>query len=137
MDTEQDLWFPLAVLISVIAMFMWAAASIGNSDSGWVPWIAGVVIVAAGGSVAVRAWLRAKGVVPAVQSQESKLLDVQRESIRSIWQVTHTALLLLGAVSLQLLVDKAWLPGWMAGVLTAVLLAGGIWIGLRSWRKVG
>jgi len=137
MDTEQDLWFPMAVLVSVIAMFMWVASSVANLDSGWIPWLAGAVIVVAGGSIAIRALFRAKGVIPTVQSQDAKLLHIQRESIRSIWQVTHTGLLFLGMVSLQLLVQNGWIAGWVAAVLTLVLLAGWIWVGWRFRRRAG
>jgi hypothetical protein len=135
MDTEQDLWFPLAVLVAVIAVFMWAASSVSHSDSGWVPWLAGAVIVVAIGSVAVRAWLSAKGVIPTQQSQDKKQLAIQLESVRSVWQVTHTALLLSGAVGLQLLVQNGWIPGWVAAVLTLVLLAVWIWLGWRFRRR--
>ena len=137
MDTEQDFWFPVAVLVSAIAVFMWAASSIGNSDSGWFPWVASVVIVVAMGSVAVRAWLKSKGVVPTEQSQDTKRLDVRRESIRSFWQLTHMALFLTGVVGLMALEDHGWLPGWLTGALIAVLLAGWIWVRGRSSRRTG
>ena len=137
MDTEQDIWFPLAVLVSVIAVFMWAASSIGHSDSGWMLWIAGTVIVVAGGSVAVRAWLRANGAVPTEPSQDTRLLDVRRESIRSSWQSVHMALFSTGVVGVMALEDHGWLPGWAAGILIAVLLVGWIWVRGRFRRRTG
>jgi hypothetical protein len=123
-DIQRNFWFSLAVLVSAIAMFMWAASSIGNSDNGWVPWPASAAVVVAGGGFALRAWFRAKRVLPTEQRQATKLLDERLETKQSFWQLTHAALLFLGVLSLMLLEDYGWLPGWAAATLILVLVAG-------------
>jgi hypothetical protein len=135
MDTERDFWHYLAVFVSVVAIFMWALSSTVNLGSGWVPWVAGAVIVVALGSIGVRAWFRAKDAVPTEQSKEVKLRNIQRESIWLLWRTIHIGLLFLGSAGLQKLVDIGWLPGWASAILSLVLLAGWIWVGWHFRRR--
>jgi hypothetical protein len=135
MDTEQDFWFYLAVFVSVVAMFMWALSSTVNLGSGWVPWVASAVIVAALGSVSVRAWFRPKGVVPTGQSKETKLLAIRHETIQLLWRAAYMLLLFWGGAGLKALVDNGWLPMWAGAIIDLVFLAGWIWVGLSFRRR--
>src|SRR5438132_12140494 len=108
MDTEKDIWFWLAVFVSIVAALVWAFASITVVDSTCFAWGAVVVTALAGGGVAVRAGLKAKGVVWTEEQKEAQ----RRRAWQQLWESLPLVFFLLGSMLLQRLVSNSILPGW-------------------------
>ena len=132
MSTEKDLWFYFAVLVAVVttvAWAMWSAIDVGPS---WVPWVLIFVSVLSLGSVGVRAWLRARGVV---WTDDMKAAQRQRNRewppTRLIGSLPLFAFC-LGQIALINLENAGVFSDWMGLFLWFGLLLGCIWL----WRFV-
>lgn len=63
METELDFWYWLAFVVSLIAAFVWAFASVITPNNAFLTWGAGAIFVLSIGSIAVRGWLQARHIV--------------------------------------------------------------------------
>jgi hypothetical protein len=124
MKIDKDLWFGTAVLVSVLAIVAWSFEAITNIGGAWVPWIAGIVIVVALGSIAAREWLKNRNVV---WTEEMKALQKRRSKQQALESIPTIALGLSSFVPISL-VRAEVLPQWAGGLLFFALLAGTIWM---------
>jgi hypothetical protein len=130
METENHYWFYAAVWVSVIAMFSWAFWVLTGIGGAWVPWIAGLIFVLAMGSVGVRAWLNAKGVVWTEEMKQAQIQHSREQFREQLRRSIPFFVFSLGMVILINLVQAGILPQWAGPVLVFALFLGWIWL----WR---
>ena len=131
MEPEKDLWYWLAVIVAIIAMFAWAVMIALNVGGPFGPWLAIGIMVFAAGSVGVRAWLRARKIVWTQELREEYRQQAKQRSRQQVLELIPTLasslilLILLGLVSAKLL------PSWVGLLL---LLAGLVFSGWLRQR---
>jgi hypothetical protein len=131
METKLDFWGWLAVMVSVVALTMWACASVLTPDSAGIAWCAGAVVVIAVGSVGVRAWLKARKVVWTPELREAQ----RRRAVQQGWELVPLGLFVVGTRVLHWLVNAGVLPPWAGALLPLFIAAGCIWLWLVIRRR--
>ncbi len=127
MQNEEDFWFWLAVIVSVVAMFAWALSSVIDVGGESVPWIAATIIAFALLSVSVRAGLRARGIVWTPELQEMQ----KRRAKQQLLETGLTLAFLIIMLVLSKLGRENIIPQWAVVVLLTINIAGWIWLGRR------
>lgn len=131
MQNEEDFWFWLAVMVSVVAAFVWALSSVIDVEGERVPWIAATIIALALLSVSIRAGLRARDIVWTPELKEAQ----KRRAKQQISEIGLGLLFLIIMLGLSKLGREDIIPQWAVAVLLTINIAGWIWLGRRLHRR--
>ncbi|MEA2574692.1 MAG: hypothetical protein QOH93_1990 [Chloroflexia bacterium] len=126
METDRDIWFYFAVLVSAVALFVWAFWAVTDLGGAWIPWAVMVLLALASGSLAlhVKTATRATAWTPELRQAEIQL------GKRLAREVPRNLLFVLGTVVIVRLAHYDLLPEWAGAVLLLALLAA--WVFLKQ-----
>ena len=129
MYPEKDFWFYLWVGVSTLAIFVGVLSSVSGLGSTWIPWVAVAVFVVAILGYAVRAGLKAQGVV----WTEEMRAEQRYRTRRGLFESLPLALFTLGQFAINRLSLDGVLPVWASCVLWVALVADSIslWLVIR------
>lgn len=122
-EPQKDFMFWIAVLLSVVAVFVWSVSATLNIGDPWVTLVAVVVVAGALGSVVVSAGRKNKGVV---WTEEMKLA-YKRRAMQQARKSVLSLVWLIGILVVVQLVRVGVLPQWAGAFFLIVLMAGWLW----------
>ena len=143
MEPDKDVWYWLAIVVSVIAMFVWALTTAVPIGDAWVPWAAIGVIVLAIGSVGVRAGLKARSVVKSIVWTPELKADYRRgamqRSRRQLLEMIPPSVFVLGNFIVLNLRRADVISSWLGTLLFLALIVAWIWLRRiirqsRAWK---
>ncbi len=125
METEHDIWFYFGVLVSAVALFVWALWALIGLGGAWIPLAMLALIMLSLGSIALHTVLMSRSVVRTPHLREAhawRARQLTREAARGV-------AFILAVVAVIRLVGYHVLPEWTGIALLLVLLAA--WIFLK------
>ena len=132
MEPDKDVWYWLAIIVSVIALFVWALTTVVPIADAWVPWAAIGVTVLAIGSIGVRVWLKSRSFVRSIVWTPELKAEYRRGAIRrsrrQLLEMIPPFVFSSGNLAVLNLARADMIPSWLGTLLFLALIVAWMWL---------